>query len=107
MVDQLFSKGLIANRTFGIDLNPPSKASKLTLGGYPERRPSGDWCWTYVMNRNSHKWSVPMDTLKVGETIISAEALNATLDTSVDYIQLNTKDFDAWWNAIIDHLDLS
>jgi len=48
-----------------------------------------------------------MDTLKVGDTVISALALNATLDTSVDYIQLNTQDFDSWWNAIINHIDLS
>jgi len=48
-----------------------------------------------------------MDTLKVGETVISAFASNATLDTSVDYILLNSADFDGWWNAIIDHLDLS
>jgi len=60
-----------------------------------------------VKNPNSHKWAVPMDTLKVGDIIISAEALNATLDTSVDYIQLNTDDFWEWWNAIIDHIDLS
>ena len=87
MVDQLFNQGLIGNRTFGIDLNPPSlNKSTLTFGGYPENRPSGEWYWTYVKNPYSHKWSVPMDTLKVGETIISAQALNATLDTTVDYI---------------------
>lgn len=77
------------------------------MGGYPDNRPSGEWYWTYVKNPFSHKWSVPMDTLKVGETVISAFASNATLDTSVDYIQLNSADFDGWWNAIIDHLDLS
>jgi len=38
-------------------------SSVLTLGGYPESRPEGDWYWTYVKDPESPKWQVPMDTL--------------------------------------------
>lgn len=89
-----------------MNLNLPSlNSSVLTLGGYPENRPEGDWYWTYVIDPKSAKWQVPMDTLRVGDLIISAEASNATLDTSVDYIQLNEEDFDDWWNAVIAGVD--
>jgi len=88
-------------------LNPPGIPSRLVLGGFIDNRISYYWSWTYVKSPKTHKWQVPMDTLKIGETVISSGASNATLDTSVDYIQLNTLDFELWWNTMLNELDLT
>ena len=86
LLDQLFYQAKVSALTFGLWLG---ESPALTLGGVAPDHASSKMAWTKLKSKEDRLWKVPMDSIKLGDVVISSSASHALIDSSVPYIMMN------------------
>ncbi|CAI2365800.1 unnamed protein product [Moneuplotes crassus] len=100
LVEKLYNAGIISKNAFGVDYRWLNGTSSILLGGYDTDLIKSDQEFAWIGLKTNTHWTVPMSTVKYGDTELSMASTSAVLDTGTSLTIFQQSDFMKIWNKI-------